>query len=475
MDSANLAYASLLDVSESIRRKEISPVAVTQVMLDRIATLDSQYRSYVTVLGERALQQATKAEDEINKGMWRGPLQGVPIAVKDLVHTTFATTTAGTAVHRDFIAPANATVIDRFEQAGAVLLGKLKMTEGAYTNHHPDVQPPLNPWNPDYWVGTSSTGPGAAVSAGLCYGALGSDTGGSIRFPSATCGLTGIKPTWGRVSRHGVFALASSLDHVGTMCRTAGDAVAMLGAMAGEDQRDPTTLLAPLPDYLGSLAHGVRGMRIGVDRSYTREAVDAQVLAALDEAERIFAALGANIHEVQTPPSRNLTASWMTICAVEVAVAHLETYPKNKAQYGPELAAFLEFGRSVDGVEMGRIAHDRLNFAGGLARCFEQIDLLLVPTMPTPTPRLSDLSSFGTDSNVLIDMLRFTAPFDFSGSPTITLPNGVDRNGLPLSMQLVGPHLSEDVLARAGHAFQSVTDWHARRPASDRAAPARDP
>lgn len=464
MHTESLAYRSLLDLSDGIRRKDLSPVAVTQFLIDRIDDVDKTYRSYASVLAERALEQAAAAEREIGRGMWRGPLHGVPVAVKDLVHTRFAPTAAGTAIHRDFMAPCNATVIDRLEQAGAVILGKLKMTEGAYTNHHPEVEPPLNPWNRDYWVGTSSTGPGAATSAGLCYGSLGSDTGGSIRFPCATCGLTGIKPTWGRVSRHGVFALASSLDHVGTMCRTAADAAAMLGVIAGEDPRDPTALRAPVPDYLATIDQPIRGLRIGVDRSYTRDGVDPQVVAALDEAERAFAALGARMTEVRFPPSKVLTGHWTAICSVELAVAHLETYPARKREYGPELAAFIEHGRSISGIDMGRIVHERLAFSGALAGLFESVDLLLVPTMPTPTPSLEALGALGKDLDVLVDMLRYTAPFDFSGSPTITLPNGIDADSMPLSMQLVGRHLAEDVLARAAHAFQRVTDWHTRTP-----------
>ena len=245
------------------------------------------------------MAQAKRHDSEIAKGIWRGPLHGVPIGLKDLCYTTFAPTAGGTTIHAKFVPPFNATIVDRLERAGAVTLGKLKMTEGAYTSHHPDDQAPLNPWNANYWVGSSSSGSGVATSAGLCYGSIGSDTGGSIRFPSATCGLTGIKPTWGRVSRYGVFPLADSLDHVGPMCRSAADAAAMLGVIAGADANDPTALPAPVPNYLARIGDGIRGLRIGVDRKYTQEGVDAQVVAALLEAERTLADLGAEIREVQ--------------------------------------------------------------------------------------------------------------------------------------------------------------------------------
>ena len=245
--SLDVPYQSLTSVSDLIRRKKLSSEEVTDALLARITALAGRYRSYAIVLPERAKERAKAADAEIARGLWRGPLHGVPVAVKDLCYTTFAPTGAGTAIFKNFVPCFNATVVERLEEAGAILLGKLQMTEGAYTSHHPDVSPPLNPWNTEYWVGSSSTGSGVATSLGLCYGSLGSDTGGSIRFPSATCGLTGLKPTWGRVSRHGVFPLADTLDHVGPMTRSAADAAAMLGVIAGADRNDPTTYKARCP------------------------------------------------------------------------------------------------------------------------------------------------------------------------------------------------------------------------------------
>ena len=255
------------------------------------------------------MAQARKHDSEIAKGIWRGPLHGVPIGLKDLCYTTFAPTAGGTTIHAKFVPSFNATIVDRLERAGAVTLGKLKMTEGAYTSHHPDDQAPLNPWNANYWVGSSSSGSGVATSAGLCYGSIGSDTGGSIRFPSATCGLTGIKPTWGRVSRYGVFPLADSLDHVGPMCRSAADAAAMLGVIAGADANDPTALLAPVPNYLARIGDGVRGLRIGVDRKYTQEGVDAQVVAACWKRSARSLISAPKSARSSFPPTRNSSVS----------------------------------------------------------------------------------------------------------------------------------------------------------------------
>ncbi len=466
MSLSDLHYAPLLEISERVRRRELSPVAVTEAMLDRIDALDGRYHSYATVLADRALAQAKAAEDELARRIWRGPLHGVPIALKDLCYTTYAPTAAGTTMLREFVPSYNATVVDRLERAGAIVLGKLQMTEGAYTSHHPALAAPLNPWNEQHWVGSSSSGSGAATAAGLCYGSLGSDTGGSIRFPSACCGLTGIKPTWGRVSRHGVFALADSLDHIGPMARSAADAAAILSVIAGVDAADPTSLSDAVPDYLAAIGAGLRGITIGIDRRYTSDGIDPQVVAALRETERVLIALGARIREVRVPAFEKLVGLWIPMCSVETATAHLATYPARKSEYGPDLAALIEQGRSLTGLDIAAAMHERLAFSGGLKTLFEDIDLMLIPTMPMPTPSLAAMSEYGEDPSVLNGILRFTAPYDFSGSPTITFPTGIDAAGMPLSAQLVGPHVSEDRLARAAHAFQSVTDWHTRRPAA---------
>jgi amidase len=462
--SFDLPYESLTTVSDLIRRRRLSSTELTDAILQRITKLNGQYGAYATVLPERALDRAKAADAEIARGLWRGPLHGVPIAVKDLCNTTFAPTRAGTTIFKTFTPSFNATVVDRLEDGGAVLLGKLQMTEGAYTSHHPEVPAPLNPWNRDYWVGSSSTGSGVATALGLCYGSLGSDTGGSIRFPSATCGLSGIKPTWGRVSRYGVFPLAETLDHVGPMTRSVADAAAMLGVIAGADRNDPTTYRAAVPDYLESIGDGIRGLRIGIDRGYATDGVDVQVVAALVEAERVLVGLGATVREVRFPAYQKLVSQWIAMCSVETAAAHADTYPARKLEYGPDLAALIEQGLATTGIEITRINLERLRFSRELSELFEAVDVLLIPTMPVPIPTLDLMKAYGEDPNVLLGILRFTAPFNFSGNPTLTSPNGFDAAGMPLSMQLAGPHLSEDLLVRVGHAFQVATDWHRRRP-----------
>ncbi len=253
MTSEPVHYLSLMEVSARLRRGELKPTALTETILARIARHDGVLKSYTTLLADRAMAKAREAEAELNRGLRRGPLHGVPIAVKDLCCTDYAPTAAGMFIHKDFVPPHTSTVVERLERGGAIILGKLSMTEGAFATHHPNMPTPVNPWHAEVWTGASSSGSGAATAAGLCYGSLGSDTGGSIRFPSSACGLTGLKPTWGRVSRYGVFALSESLDHIGPMTRNAADCAAMLAAIAGADRRDPTALLAPVPDYVAGL------------------------------------------------------------------------------------------------------------------------------------------------------------------------------------------------------------------------------
>lgn len=464
MHSNDLAHMGLVEVAHLIRTRAFSATEVTGAILRRIEEIDGIYMSYLHVSAEHALARAAIADVEIAKGIHKGPLHGVPLAVKDLCYTTFAPTTWGTKIYSDFTPEYDSTVVLRMIGAGASILGKLTMTEGAYTSHHPEIPAPPNPWGHSLWVGSSSTGSAVATAAGMSYGALGSDTGGSIRFPVATCGLTGIKPTWGRVSRHGVFALADTLDHVGPMARSAQDCAAILQAIAGWDANDSTSIDSPVQDYMAEVGRSIRGMKIGIDRTYSFSGVDAEVVEALEGAIAVFEDLGARIVDVAIPDYEELVAKWIMMCSVETAVAHEATYPDRAKEYGPELAQLIDEGRSTSGIEIARGTHLRRAFAEALATMFGDIDCMLIPTMPVPIPTLEKMGEYGEDPSVLNGILRFTAPFDFSGTPTITLPNGVDSRGLPLSMQLVAPHLREDTLVRAGHAYQTMTAWHRMMP-----------
>jgi len=416
------------------------------------------------VTPELALAQASDADRMLARRQILSQLHGVPIAVKDLCFTKGIATAAGMPIHRDFVPAFDATVVRRLREAGAVLLGKLQLTEGAFADHHPAIAPPVNPWHADHWSGASSSGSGVATAAGLCFGSLGSDTGGSIRLPSAADGVTGLKPTWGRVSRHGCFELAASLDHIGPMCRSANDAAIMLGAIAGADPDDPTTLRAEVPDYQASDDRDLRGFRVGLDEGYALAKVEPEVRRAVEEALRVMRTLGANIVPMTFPDVDVAVADWPMNCAVETAVAHASTFPTRRAEYGPGLAGFIDAGRSLSGMDYQRILLRRREFAGRVQRALDAVDVMLIPAIPFTVPTVQRMATLGQVPSDLAALIRFTAPFSMSGSPTLTLPAGFTAKGLPVAVQFVGQHLGEAAICRAGRAFQRATDWHRRHP-----------
>ena len=315
MTDESLRFETLTQIGSRIERKQVSPVEVTRAMLDLIEEHDGRYKSYATIMADSAMTQARTAEQEIAQGRYRGPLHGVPIAVKDVCFTKRVRTMGGTRVLANFVPDFDATVVEKLNAAGAVLLGKLNLTEGAMGGYHPDRDIPVNPWDAGRWAGASSSGSGAATAAGLCYASLGSDTGGSIRFPSAACGVVGIKPTWGRVSRYGVHALAESLDHVGPMARSVADAGAVLQTISGVDPNDPTSLSDAVPDMLGGIDGGVEGVRIGLDQRYVTADVDADLADAVLARVRLLEEMGAQIVEVQMPNVEEYLDAWPTICS----------------------------------------------------------------------------------------------------------------------------------------------------------------
>lgn len=460
----DLHYLELTELAACIKAREISPLEVTRAQLDRIAALDGELGSYAHVMADAAMAQAETAQAEIAAGQYRGPLHGVPVALKDLFWTKGFPTAAGTAIHQNFRPDDDATVVRRLNEAGAVVLGKLQLTEGAYSDHHPSVTPPKNPWHADYWPGISSSGPAVATAAGLCYGSLASDTGGSIRWPCAANGLTGLKPSWGRVSRYGMFELAATLDHVGTIARSAADAGAMLGVIAGRDAHDPTAVFDSVPDYLAAVEQGVQGLRIGLDASWNSDGVDVATQRVLAEAVDVWRTLGADIVDVRFPDVKQAVADWVPNCAVEAAVAHEATYPARKDEYGPVLASVIETGRALSGPDYQKIMLRRLELRGRVAALFEAIDVLLLPVHPFPPLTLTTIRTLGEQPDLIAGLQRYTCPFDMTGHPTITLPGGFSAAGLPIAFQLVAANLDEATLVRAGAAFQSVTSWHRRHP-----------
>jgi amidase len=462
--STDLHYLELTEIAALIRKRIISSRDVTRAQFDRIALLDGELHSYALLMADTAFMQADAADAEIAAGRVRGPLHGVPIAVKDLCQIEGVRTGAGMAIGRGGVADRDATVVRRLRDGGAVLLGKTQLTEGAYSDYHRSITPPRNPWNPDYWTGISSSGSAAATAAGLCYGALASDTGGSIRWPSAANGVTGLKPSWGRVSRYGVVELAASLDHVGTIARSALDAGTLLGAIAGADPQDPTSLRDPVPDYQCPGGASLSGLRIGIDRAWNGDGVDAGTQAVLANASAAFSELGAQIVEVQFPDVRQVVADWVPHCAVEAAVAHQATYPAHKAQYGPILASVIDAGGAISAIEFQHILLRRMAFRGRVDAIFGAIDLLLTPVQPFAPLSLAKIKTLGEQPELIAALQRYTSPFDMSGHPTLTLPGGFSAEGMPIGIQLVAGRLAEATLIRAGAAFQSGSAWHQRHP-----------
>jgi len=464
-------YLSLRAVARRIAARDVSPVDLTRHMLARIATVDPVLKSYATVMGDQAIADAARAASEIAAGRYRGPLHGVPIGIKDLCYTKGVRTMGGLAVRRDFVPREDATVVARLRAAGAVVLGKTNLSEGAAAGYNPAMDVPLNPWNHDRWPGMSSSGSGVAVAAGLCFGAVGTDTGGSIRNPSSANGVVGLKPTYGRVSRFGVMPMAPSLDHVGPMAREVADVAILFDAMAGRDPADPTSLDAPPPEAVKALGGSVRGLRIGVDRAYALEHTDAGQAQAIEAALKVLERQGAVITPVRMPDLSDVVPTWAAICGAEIAAAHAATYPSRAAEYGPYLREFLAAGASVTPQTLAAARRRRAELTAQLDALLDTVDAMAGPAGGDPAwpithalqtgPLAAYHQAWGAAQP---RSAEFTMPMDLAGVPAICLPCGVSADGLPYSIQFTGRRLSEALLCRVAFAYEQATDWHNRHP-----------
>jgi len=457
-------YLSLLEMADLIRSRQISPVELTKIMLDRINRLDRELHCFAQVTTELALDSARKAEQEIQKGHYKGPLHGIPVAVKDLCYTSGIPTRGGLRVLSHFIPDYDATVITKLKSAGAVLLGKLTLTEGAVGGYHRDFPIPRNPWGPDLWTGSSSSGSGVAVAAGLCYGALGTDTGGSIRFPAMACGITGLKPTYGRVSRYGVLPLAESFDHVGPMTRTVADAAVILDAISGPDPNDPTAIKLDLPKIWDQIDTDISGLRIGYDPRYSSTNVDENLILAIENSLNDLQTMGAEIVQVQLPDVSEIREIWKIICTYQAAKAHSAYYPSRAGEYGDFFSDFLEFGFNVDRETYVGATREKDLFNAKFLSVLTRVDLLACPGAGVPCSIPDGLLYRSMDEirSYLnpYTYFQFTIPANFAGVPSLSFPCGISAEGHPYTLQLIAQRNSEVILCSVGRSYQKLTSWH---------------
>lgn len=451
---------TLAALARELRERRVSPVDVVGALLRRIEA--DETNAFITVTGERALKEARRAEREILAGEYRGPLHGVPVALKDLVLTRGVRTTMGSAFFEDYVPDHSATVALKLEEAGAVMVGKTNTHEFAYgpTGDLSHFGPTRNPHDPSRMTGGSSGGSGAAVATNLCYGAIGSDTGGSIRIPAALCGVVGMKPTFGRVSKHGVFPLAWTLDHVGPLTRTVEDNALFLNAIAGHDPADPYSADRPAEDFIRELERGVRGGVIGIPKEFYFEHVDSEVDARVREAIEVFGNLGAEVREVEIPNLwETLKAQRLTLAAEAYAV-HEERLTSEPEKFDDQGAQRLRSGEGLRAYRYANAQQRRLEAREEFGRALETVDVLLVPAVPILAPHIGERETNigGYEEAVYSALTRLTGPTNFTGHPSLCVPGGSPAAGLPVGLQLIGRHFDEATVYRYGHAYERARE-----------------
>jgi aspartyl-tRNA(Asn)/glutamyl-tRNA(Gln) amidotransferase subunit A len=459
MVATELSYLTIAEAGAAYRRREVSPVDLTRALLERIEQLNPTLDAFVTVTADRALAEARAAEGRLLRGEDAGPLLGIPIGHKDIIATAGVRTTAGSALLTDWTPDRDATVVTRLREAGTVTLGKLTTHEFALGMQRPGehLPPARNPWDTERIPSGSSSGSGAALAAGLCLGATGSDTGGSIRGPAALCGITGLKPTYGRVSRAGVVTLAWSLDHIGPMARSAHDCALLLQAMAGHDAADPASAAAPVDAYTARIDDGVRGLRIGVPRRYFFEELQPDAERAVEEAIETFRALGADVRDVDIP-SVEASAVNPLIMFVEAFAYHQDDLRRRPDRFGTGAGNLIMAGGLFTGGEYVQAQRLRRRVRDEVIALFGDVDLLITPVTDGPAPTFEESYAAPRRGR------SRTALFNLTGCPALVQPCGFTKSGLPIGMQIGGAPFAEALALRAAHAYQQATDWHRRRP-----------
>ena len=466
--STEPALMSLTAVAKAIAGKTVSSREVTQSCLERIAQWQPSLNAFMAIEADKALAAADAADAARAKGKVSGALHGVPLAHKDMYYDAGHVVTCGSRIRRDFVATTTSTALQRLKDAGTVRLGSLQMVEFAYgpTGHNPHYGPVHNPWNIDHITGGSSSGSGSAVAARLTFAALGSDTGGSIRLPAHFCGVTGLKTTVGRVSRAGAMPLSQSLDTVGPLAQSAEDCALLLGLMAGADPADPTAIAGPLPDYMAATREPIKGLTIGVPTAFYVDDLDPEVARIFEEALAVLKREGANIVQVELPEQRQLTAACQFVLATEAAAFHKRWMIERPGDYGAQVLMRLQNGLAVSGVSYLEAMRWRGPALAAHNAAVAGVDAMIMPVSPVAAPTIAE-SDVGNspDAEAMIQRLtRFTRPINYLGLPSLSIPTGFTKDGLPVGMQLVGRSFDEAMILRIGAAFQRATDFHGRVP-----------
>jgi aspartyl-tRNA(Asn)/glutamyl-tRNA(Gln) amidotransferase subunit A len=467
MDATTICRLTIGQLEELIRRRDISPVEATEATLERAERLNGAYNAFIAIWRDDALKAAREAEQEIAAGRYRGPLHGVPIALKDIFATRGAIVTNGSQIYAHAVSDYDATVVERLRSAGAIFIGSLNLYQFACgTVMNPDYGPVLNAWNRDHIAGGSSSGSGTAVAADMCFGSLGTDTGGSIRIPAALNGIVGFKPTYGRVSRYGVFPLSGALDHVGPLTKDVRDTALMMNVIAGYDPNDPTTSDLPVPDYTTALIGEIDGMRIGMPQPYFFEDLQPSVRVAIMQAIDQLAQLGGvvqeqTLHHLDRAPD----ALWDQI-AGDAGVIHAEHLATHAAILDPDVRQLAEIGARLPATDFIQAQQDRETIKQELLQALGRADVLVTPTSPIVSPLLGDDTIDIGDKTLPMRPLlrRFTLPFNLSGLPSCTIPCGISPEGLPIGLQIIGKPFDEATVLRVAHAYECVTTWHQQRP-----------
>ena len=464
MQRNEIPYLTMAELGEHIRNRDVSPVEVTDSYLERIESLNGEIRAYLTITADIARQAARDCEEEIAAGNYRGPLHGIPVAVKDQMYTEGVRTTIGTPLFDDFVPEYDATVVARLKQAGAVLLGKLNMTEFATTALSHQFDPPRNPWDRERSCGGSSSGSGGATAAFMAAATLGEDTGGSVRCPAAWCGLAGLRPTWGLVSRYGVMPGVRSMDTVGPLARTVEDCAIMLQAIAGHDPNDRLTRQEQPPDYRSGLTGEVKGLRIGILREVLDSPhIDADTRAAFDEAAGVLSEMGAAVEELSIPIAAH-TGPINSGIRVEAPTTYRNLLRERPQDIGHDNRIGYLTNAVMPATYYYKAIRLRTLLRRDVLKAMQQVDLFLTPTMGVPAQRLEPDPTITGKENVGRTPWLFTNVPSLANLPALSVPCGFSPEGLPLSLQIAGRPFEETTVLQAGHAYEQATDWHTRRP-----------